>query len=267
MSSRSLIAQHPSHNMPVSTRSSGKQAQKDESTETKVAVTSKKRKAPSGDPKPDKRITQQKHVQDLKPSHASDEDSSQTKPGKSESKPESTEFEDSILINRAPVLELWAATVTSFLYPKISWETSLSAGSAISTLCAISKGRAIGTVEKKYSSAAKKQRRELPDDQVDELEIMGFHLKLRDGQVLVGDKPKQANESALVKKFGEETYGRVKSAFQEALQLWAGQEDELNSRASHCYKDFRPAVSKGQKGWGRKGMLNLQTVKDAVSPT
>jgi hypothetical protein len=253
--------------MPATTRSSGKQAHIDDPTETKAAVTSKKRKAPSGDPKPNKRKSQQKHVQDSKTSHPTHEDSSRTKPSKPESKSGSDKSDDGIMINRAPVLELWAATVTSFLYPKISWATSLSAGSAISTLCAISKGRAIGAIEKKDPSAAKKQREEKPDDQLEELEVMGFHLKLTDGQAVVGDKPKKANESALVKKFGEEAYERVKSAFQEALQLWTGQEDELNARAFHCYEDFRPTVPRGQKGWGRKGMLNLQTVKDAVAPS
>jgi hypothetical protein len=88
-------------------------------------------------------------VQDSKTSHSLTKGSSQPKQSKSESKTESNESDDGIMINRAPVLELWAATVTSFLYPKISWDTSLSAGGAISTLCAISKGRAIGAIEKK----------------------------------------------------------------------------------------------------------------------
>jgi hypothetical protein len=254
--------------MPATTRSSGKQAHIDDPTETKAAVTSKKRKATPSDTKPNKRVAQQKHVQDSTPPQPSHEASSRTKPSKSESKPksDSDESEDGILINRAPVLELWAATVTSFLYPKVSWETSLSAGSAISTLCAISKGRAIGAIEKKDPSVTKKQRKEQSDEELDELEVMGLHLTLADGQALVGDKPKKANESALVKKFGQEAYERVKAAFTETLQLWAGQEEELNARAFHCYEDFRPTVPKGQKGWGRKGMLNLQTVKDAVSP-
>jgi hypothetical protein len=246
--------------MPATTRSSGKQAHIDDATETKAAVISKKRKAPSSDSRPNKR---KRHVRDSKPSHPSQPSQSESK-----SKSSSAESEDSILINRAPVLELWAATVTSLLYPKISWETSLSAGSAISTLCAISKGRAIGAIEKKDpATTTKKQRKEQPDDQLDELEVMGFHLKLTDGQALVGDKPKKANESALVKKFGEEAYERVKAAFTETLQLWTGQEEELNARAFHYYEDFRPTVPKGQKGWGRKGILNLQTVKDVVAPS
>jgi hypothetical protein len=156
--------------------------------------------------------------------------------------------------------------VASFLYPKISWETSLSAGSAISTLCAISKGRAIGTIDKKDPSAAEKKKQRSKSDQLEELEVMGFHLMLQNGHVLVSDKPKKANEQTLIKKFGEEPYKQAKETFQISLQSWSGQEEELNARAFRHYEVFRPTVPKGQKGWGRKGILNLQTVKDAVSP-
>lgn len=252
--------------MPATTRSGTKQARIDDPTETKAAVTGSKRKASSQDAQPRKRTTKStKEEQDSEPPHASPGANPQTK----KHEPESNDAEDSILINRAPVLELWSACVTSFLYPKIAWETSLSAGSAISTLCAISKGRAIGTIEKPDPAAAEKKREERKkrseDDQLDELEVMGFHLKLKEGQALVGDKPKKANENALVKKFGEEAYEKTKNAFQDALKPWAGQEEDLNAQAFHRYEDFRPTVPKGQKGWGRKGMLNLQAVRDAVS--
>jgi hypothetical protein len=249
--------------MPATTRNGAKQNQAhvDNLTETKAAVTSSKRKAQSDNNLPRKRATPSKQVQDSKDDSPPPKDSPHNKSDESES----GESKDEILINRAPVLELWAATVTSFLYPDISWETSLSAGSAISTLCAISKGRAIGTIEKKDPSTAKKKK-SAKSDQLDELEVMGFHLKLKDGHVLVGDKPKKANEQTLIKKFGEEAYKQAKETFQTSLQSWSGQEGELNAQAFHHYEVFRPTVPKGQKGWGRKGILNLQTVKDAVSP-
>lgn len=252
--------------MPATTRSGARQARIDDPTETKAAVTGSKRKATSQDGQPRKRTAKPtKQEPDSEPSHASPGAKSQTK----QHEPKSNDAEDSIVMNRAPVLELWAACVTSFLYPEISWETSLSAGSAISTLCAISKGRAIGTIEKPDPAAAEKKREERQQrskrDELDELEVMGFHLKLKEGQALVGDKPKKANEAALVKKFGEEAYEKTKHAFEEALKSWSGQEEGLNAQAFHHYEDFRPTVPKGQKGWGRKGMLNLNAVRDAVS--
>lgn len=142
--------------MPATTRNGAKQKQIqiDDPTETKAAVTSSKRKASSDNDKRRKRNAQAKHVKDPKADGPSQKDSSPTKSDESES----GETKDDVLINRAPVLDLWAATVTSFLYPDISWETSLSAGSAISTLCAISKGRAIGTIDKKDPSSTEKKK-------------------------------------------------------------------------------------------------------------
>ena len=137
--------------------------------------------------------------------------------------PESDELKDEILINHAPIPELWAATVTSFLHPKVSWEASFSAGSAISTLCAISKGSAIGTIDKKDSSAAEKKRQRSTSDDRNELEVMSFHLKLKNVHVLVGDERKEANEQTLIKKFGEVAYERVRETFRESLHSWSGQ--------------------------------------------
>ena len=250
--------------MPATTRNAAKQKQThiDNPAETKAAVTSSKRKASSDNDTPRKQAAQPKHVQNFKADGLSQDNSPPTKGDESKS----DESEDEIMINRAPVLELWAATVTSFLYPEVSWETCLSAGSAISTLCAISKGRAIGTIDKKDPAAAEKKRQRSEGSHIDELEIMGFHLKLKDGHVLVGDKPKKANEQTFIKKFGEVPYEQVKQTFRDSLKSWSGQEDELNAQAFHHYEVFRPTVPKGQKGWGRKGNLDLQTVKDAVSP-
>jgi hypothetical protein len=250
--------------MPTTTRNGAKQKQTyiDNPIKTKAAVTGSKRKSSSNSDTPRKRAASSKHVQNPKAEDPSPKDSSEAKSNESES----GELKDEIFINRAPVLQLWAATVTSFLYPKISWETSLSAGSAISTLCSISKGRAIGTIDKKDPSTAEKKKQRSKNDQIDELEVMGFHLKLEGGHVLVGDKPKKADEQTLIRKFGEATYEQVKKTFQDSLQPWSGQEEKLNAQAFHHYEVFRPTVPKGQKGWGRKGNLNLQTVKDAVSP-
>lgn len=176
---------------------------------------------------------------------------------------------DTIIINRAPVLELWASCVTHSLHPSLPWETCLSAGSAISTITAISKGRSIGTIDKPDPGTAQERREkraEKADKQgLEELEVMSFHLRLKDGQAMVSDKPKKAREEALRKKFGgEQNYESARRAFEEALGKWKGKEDELDKRAFHMYEDFRPSVMPGQAGWGRKGPLRLETVRQVV---
>ena len=95
---------------------------------------------------------------------------------------------------------------------------------------------------------------------------MSFHLQLdKDGQAMVGGNAKKASEAALVKKFGgEEAYGKVRRTFEEALEGWMGREEELDGRAFGMYEDFRPSIPPGQKGWGRKGQLNLERLRSAV---
>lgn len=238
--------------MPATTRSSNKQASLEDvgaghikGKGSKAATSSKKRKA----------------------------DELPQKPQKSSKKPKTEPTEDvgdSITINRAPVLELWGSCVTQFLYPALSWSTCLSAGGAISTITAISKGRSIGRIDKPDPGEAQKKKEErkkkAEKENLEELETMSFKLSLDNGgNAMVGGKPKKGNEEALRKKYGgPEQYNKVKKVLEDALKSWKGQEKELDSRAFKMYEDFRPSIPPGQSGWGRKGQLNLETVKSTV---
>ncbi|CAO2649855.1 Nn.00g011470.m01.CDS01 [Neocucurbitaria sp. VM-36] len=185
--------------------------------------------------------------------------------------PASRDGEDSkITINRAPVLQLWSACVTHSVYPELDWKTCLSAGSAISTICAVAKGRSIGTVpEKDVSEEKKKKKQDAKKNQKDleNIEVMHFNLRLKDGLALVGSgdaKGKPGNEEAVKKKFGDEEYQKVRIAFEKALGSWKGEEEELSKKAFEFYEKFRPDVKSGQKGWGRKGELSLEKVREVV---
>ena len=174
-----------------------------------------------------------------------------------------------ILINRAPVLTLWAACVTNFLHPSLSWPASLSAGAAIATLCAISKGRSIGKVDAKDESSEQEEKKQhdKAKQTSETVEVMSFPLSLNKEQnaVLVSGKPKPQSEKTLVSKFGgEEAYGAVKAAMEEALSTWEGDGDELDGKAFHMYEKFRPTVPSGGKGWGRKGELKVEKIREVV---
>lgn len=147
------------------------------------------------------------------------------------------------------------------------WSTCLSIGGAISTITAISKGRSIGTIEKPDPGEAQDKREKRREEQAElnEVEVTGFHLKLKDGTAMVGDNPKKGNEEALKKKYGDRQYHMVKATFEESLKGWKGKEEELSSRAFGMYEDFRPTIPPGQKGWGRKGQLGMETIKSAVA--
>ncbi|KAK5689915.1 hypothetical protein LTR97_012675 [Elasticomyces elasticus] len=223
-------------------------------TDSKKANESRKRKAP-----PEAASSKKRKTADTAAGSKPDASKKETV-----EKP-SVDDADVITINRAPVLELWASCVAQFVYPELSWESCLSAGGAIASITAMAKGRSIGMMEKPDPSEAamrrEKRKEKAEHNELDEVDLISFHLKLKDGQAMVGDKPKKGNEIALRKKYSDEQYEKAKQAMQEALNEWKGKEDELNQQAFKM-----PNIPPGQKGWGRKGQLNLQNVKTTVKP-
>jgi hypothetical protein len=180
------------------------------------------------------------------------------------------EEEAVVLINRSPVLQLWAACVAQQLYPNFGWSICLSAGAAIAALCAISKGKSIGVIEAKDKDSNSKSKKKKKEESAEvsegeEIEVMKFKLRVRKGQVYVGrdPKPKYLNEDMLKKKFGQR-YDEVKQAFQ-TVECWADRSDELNTKAFHMYEEFRPTVKSGQSGWGKKGELDLAKVRRVIT--
>jgi hypothetical protein len=127
----------------------------------------------------------------------------------------------------------------------------------------VSKGKAIGMMESKDKDTVKKKRA-VDEKEFDSIDVMRFHLRVKDGKAYVGDKPQATGEDRLKSKFGGH-YDEVISVFAAALKHWKGKEDELGQRGFGMYEDFRPSVKAGTKGWGRKGELDLDTVKDTVS--
>jgi len=113
--------------------------------------------------------------------------------------------------------------------------------------------------------ASKSKKSKKTEDDFESLQVMQFRLKMKDGLVYMGSepKPKPATEETLKKKFGAR-YADVRGCFDDGLKSWRGKEEELTRVAFGMYERFRPTVKAGEKGWGRKGELNLDTVRDVV---
>ena len=174
-----------------------------------------------------------------------------------------TKLDHHIIINRAPVLQLWGAVVARYLYSDLTWPACLSVGNAISSLCAVSKGRSIGVIEPPDEEKQGDRKQESASE-LRSVHVMGFNLHVKKDAVILGGKPKVLREDTLKRKFGDEEYKTLMNAFTEALESWKDQEADLNKRAFHMYERFRPNVASGQKGWGRKGELNVQEVVSVV---
>lgn len=253
----------------VSTRSGNKQTHLEDFTENKAA--SKRPSKTKGATKQEAKssTSEDRSSPSRKRKTPPADKKSPTKKSKTEVKTEDEQGSKStkdepIVINRAPVLHLWGACVTHFLYPKLEWSTCLSAGNAISSICAVTKGRAIGAIDPPEDTHQEKRKKKDEASELDELEVMHFKLKQKDGKSVFSGKSQGDDDAGLRKKYGER-YEEVKGVFDKALASWKGSEDELSRAGFGMYEDFRPDVSKGQKGWGRKGALDLEIVRKTVA--
>lgn len=176
-----------------------------------------------------------------------------------------------ITINRAPVLTLWCACVAHLLYDDLHWTTCLSVGGAIAAICAISKGQAIGAIGKPDAAEAERRRAERREKakskEGNQVEVVGFDITIDSGSALVSGRPHKVNESTLQHKYEDGQYQKLKSTFEKALKAWSGREEELNSLAFKMYEDFRPTVPPGQKGWGKKGQIDLTVIQNTIKPS
>ena len=171
-----------------------------------------------------------------------------------------------IRVNRAPVLTLWAAIVAERLGHDA--DAAITLGRAVAGSSARVKARAIGVEEKPESGdlrdAAKRAAKSAPRETV--------HLLGRDVPVveqkssyyaLDGDKPASPRPAhAYVEKaFGEHlpAVRRAMERLADSLSL-----DELNRTGFRLYEHFRPEVPPGARGWGAKGVLDLDRIRGAA---
>ncbi|CCG82057.1 protein of unknown function [Taphrina deformans PYCC 5710] len=162
---------------------------------------------------------------------------------------------DPIKINRAPVLDLFASCAAQFEHPDLPWTLCLSLGSAVASICAISKGRAIGQIPASNNNDDESSTRR----QDNLVSVLGFHVPVRDGAAYVGDTKKAANEGYLKGRFGDR-YQEVKETMQTSLQSWKGHEEEFSKKGFHMYEKFRP----GSGQWGQVGGLHVEEVGKAI---
>jgi hypothetical protein len=173
---------------------------------------------------------------------------------------------DTIKINRAPVLTLWAAVVAERL--GFDRATALTLGQSVAGSSAYAKGVSLGIIE---------PRPDLVRERGDELaEGERLYVGLLDRPVPVARTPdglravnkgKPCNPAQVEKYLGSKFGSRLDDARQAMAELAAAFEPgELSRRGFRLYEQFRPAVPTGESGWGAKGELHLRMVR-ALMPT
>jgi hypothetical protein len=171
---------------------------------------------------------------------------------------------DRILINRAPVLTLWAAIVAERV--GFDREEALSLGKAVAGLTAQSKGRRLG-VFAPTPEALKKARKEKRAKEL-WIEILGRHVPA----INTPEGIRAVNKEKPIDPGGVERYleGKFGDAFpdvREAMRalVKAFKPDRLAQESFRLYEEFRPRIPEGVAGWGAKGELDLNRVR-ALAP-
>jgi hypothetical protein len=172
--------------------------------------------------------------------------------------------ERNILINRAPVLTLWATTVAERL--GFDRDEALSLGKAVAGLTAQSKGRRLG-IYKPVPQEVKKARARKRGEEFF-IEICGRAVpavNTTDGvRAVIKNKPIEASgvERYLESKFGE-SLGAAHAAMRDLAKAF--RPEQLMKNSFMLYEKFRPAIPEGVIGWGAKGNLDIDRIRSLAS--
>ena len=168
--------------------------------------------------------------------------------------------ERNILINRAPVLTLWATTVAERL--GFDQDEALSLGKAVAGLNAQSKGQRLG-IYKPVPQEVKKARARKRGEEFF-VEICGRQvpaINTPDGVwAVIKNQSIEAKsvERYLESKFGE-SVGTARTAMRDLAKAF--RPEQLSKHAFTLYEEFRPAIPEGVKGWGAKGILDIDRIR------
>jgi hypothetical protein len=167
-----------------------------------------------------------------------------------------------IRINRAPVLTLWASVVAEQI--GLPRDTALTAGQAVAGMTAHAKGVRLGI----YAETGDGKPKPAPvkpegAGDIKEFQLLGriVHIaKTKDGPRAINKG--EISKPAAVEKYLQSKFGDQLGAARIAMEALAATipPKELNAKAFHLYEQFRPEVAPDEKGWGAKGLLDLERI-------
>ena len=171
-----------------------------------------------------------------------------------------------IRVNRAPVLTLWATIVAERLgHPP---ETALTLGRFVAGSSARAKARRLGIMDEKQEAEERKEAATTLKSRHQTIRLLGREvpvLPVADGTLRAEDDGKPASaksvQSYIARAFGDRLT-EVRTTM-EALAASLSPE-ELNRVGFRLYEHFRPDVPAGAQGWGAKGQLRLERIRDAA---
>jgi hypothetical protein len=172
-----------------------------------------------------------------------------------------------VLVNRAPVLTLWATIVAERL--GYDHDAALTLGKAVAGLNAQSKGRKLGIFgpPKDADPGIPPKKSGLGEDAWIPLCDRSVPVKTTpDGiRAVVQDQPIDPRS---VQRYLESKFGESLNDVTEVMRHLAEslRRDDLATRSYRLYEEFRPRIPPGQAGWGAKGELDLDRLRSLARP-
>ncbi|MFC0410098.1 hypothetical protein [Roseomonas elaeocarpi] len=175
---------------------------------------------------------------------------------------------ETIKVNRAPVLTLWAAVVAERLGH--DRDAAITLGRAVAGSSARVKARAIGITEAAEEAGdlrdEARRQRAAREPQPRAVHLLGRDVPVVEegGALRALDHDRPASPRAAA-GYVERAFGEHLAAVRTAMEELAGSLEpaELNRVGFRFYEHFRPEVPAGARGWGAKGALDLGRIRSA----
>ena len=169
---------------------------------------------------------------------------------------------DTVTINRAPVLTLWAAVVAERL--GFDRDEALTLGKAVAGLTAQSKGQRLG-IFTPSPEAVRRQRAEMAKRAgVFSVALLGRAVPVlhTDEGLRAAGKDQKPVTPESVEKYLTSKFGEALPTVRRAMEKLANSRtpETLAEEGFRLYEAFRPGVPAGESGWGAKGTLSIARI-------
>ena len=170
-----------------------------------------------------------------------------------------------LVVNRAPVLTLWATVVAERLgHPA---DTALTLGRAVAGSAARVKARNIGRDERQADRDADTPALAVVHVTAPVL-LLGKMIRLlptADGELRAADGDQPANPAG-VQRYLDNAFGDRLAEVRAAMKELAARYDpaELNRIGFRLYERFRPEIPLGSPSWGAKAALEIKKILSAT---
>ena len=169
---------------------------------------------------------------------------------------------DTVTINRAPVLTLWAAVVAERL--GFERNEALTLGKAVAGLTAQSKGQRLGIFTPSPEAVRRQRAEKAKKAGVFSVALLGRAVPVlhTDEGLRAAGKDQKPVTPESVEKYLKSKFGEALPTVRRAMEKLANSRtpETLAEEGFRLYESFRPGVPAGESGWGAKGTLSIARI-------